>query len=329
MTSGIEPEVLAYTPRGVDPVQHLSDALSKPVLLVCPRCNKSHPWKLPFKEFLDEESLFQNPYAGWHITDDLSVRPDKNELSHVPSDSTFFPMEVVSRIMNCTKPTPCPLGQRYPCTGEPFEWNSQIEIFSVMQRMQEAFSGPGFCLANNRNTGLHIHFGNGERKPPVMTSFGRFGVFAALERLFDSVLTCSRMPLLPYKGHPDCGIYRPNAVYKYDQKAEENRWVGSLSYVFLQLLRLSVNAVTSGTLGDPRVSRTLAIKYLREANPPGMLADISSFDDVRKFMSYHPALNCQKLWNPRYLAVNLTNLYMEGYGPRVVKSKDGKCKKKN
>jgi hypothetical protein len=134
----------------------------------------------------------------------MSVRPDKDEASDVPAGSRFFSMEVVSRVMNFTKSTPCPLGQRYPCTGEPFEWNSQIEIFSVMHRIQEAFSGPGFCLANNKNTGLHIHFGNGEEKPPVRTSLGMFAVFTALERLFDSALNCSRMPLLPHNGHPDC-----------------------------------------------------------------------------------------------------------------------------
>jgi hypothetical protein len=57
MTSGIELEVLAYTPLGVDPVQHLSNALSNPVLLECSRCNKSHPWKLPFISLLEKANL--------------------------------------------------------------------------------------------------------------------------------------------------------------------------------------------------------------------------------------------------------------------------------
>jgi hypothetical protein len=327
MTSGIEIEVLAFTPLGVDPAQHLSNALSKPVLLDCSRCNNGHPWNLPFIDLLDKSNLAQGSYAGWQITDDMSVRPDKDEANHIPAGSIFFSMEIVSRVMNFTKPTPCPLGQRYPCTGEPFEWNSQTEIFSIMQRIQEAFSGPGFCLANNKNTGLHIHYGNGKEKPPVRTSLGMFGVFTALERLFDSALTCSRMPLLPYQGHPDCGIYRPHAVYKYDQNMEENRWIGSLSYVSLQLLRIKHNAVTSGRLGDPQASRAEAIKYLREANAPGMLADISSFDDVGEFMSYHPNPKGIEVRNPRYLAINLTNLYTEDFGSQIAQKKDEKDKK--
>jgi hypothetical protein len=149
-------------------------------------------------------------------------------------------MEVVSRVINFTRPTPCPLGQRCPCTGEPFEWTSKTEIFSIMQRVQEAFSSPGFCVANNKNTGLHIHYGNGNGngRPPAKTALGMFGILAALERLFDSASTCSRMPLLPSKGHPNYGIPRPSAVYKYDQNMEERRFIGSLSYVFLPVVSM-------------------------------------------------------------------------------------------
>jgi hypothetical protein len=313
MTTGTELEVIAYAPQGVDPKRHLSNALSKPVLLVCTKCNRSHPWKLPFIKFLGKES--QGSYAGWQITEDMSVRPDKDELIHIPANSTFFPMEVVSRVIDFTRPTPCPLGQRYPCTGGPFERTSKTEIFSVMQRVQEVFSSPGFCVANDKNTGLHIHYGNGDGRPPARTALGMFGIFAALERLFDSASTCSRMPLLPSKGHPNCGIPRPSAVYKYDQKMEESRFIGSLSCVFLHNLRINHNAITSGRVGDPQAKRVAALKILRKANVPGMLSDITSFDDVGEFMDYHPSTSGLEYRPPRYLAINLTNLGTGGSGP--------------
>jgi hypothetical protein len=323
MTTGIELEVIAYAPEGVNPERHLSNALSEPVLLECTKCNRSHAWKLPFIKLLGKES--QGSYAGWQITEDMSVRPDRDGLIHIPANSTFFRMEVASRAMNFDKPTPCPLGQRYPCTGEPFEWTSKTEILAVMQRVQEAFSSPGFCLANNKKTGLHIHYGNGDGKPPVRISLGMFGIFAALERLFDSASTCSRMPLLPMQGHPNCGIPRPSALYKYDQIMEESYFIGSLSYVFLQILRIKHNAMTSGRMGDPQAQRVAALKTLREANVPGMLTDISSFDDVGEFMEHHPPTKGLELRNPCYLGINLTNLYSEGPGPSE-ECQCGKCK---
>jgi hypothetical protein len=321
MTTGIELEVIAYAPQGVNPKRHLSNALSKPVLLVCMKCNRSHPWKLPFIKLFVKES--QGSYAGWQITEDVSIRPDKDELIHMPANSTVFPMEVVSRIINFIRPTPCPLGQRCPCTGEPFEWTSKTEIFSIMQRVQEASSSSGFCVANNKNTGLHIHYGNGNGRPPARTALGMFGIFAALERLFDSASTCSRMPLLPFKGHPNYGIPRPSAVYKYDQNMEERRFIGSLSYVFLQNLRINHNAIISGRMGDPQARRVAALKILRKANVPGMLTDISSFDDVGEFMDYHPSTSGLEYRPRRYLAINLTNLDTGGFGP----PKGYKCEK--
>ena len=311
MTTGIELEALIYAPRGIDPVRHLSNALCKPVLLNCSKCNKAHPWRLPFNNLRDQRRYIEEKtwYAGWQITDDMSAQPDKDERIHVPKGSEFFHLEVVSRIINFTKPTPCILGQKYPCTGEPFEWDAQTEIFSFMQRMQEAFSGPGFCIANNKNTGLHIHFGNGEEKPPVHTSLGMFGAFAALERLFDSILTCSRIPILPFNGHPDCGLQRRSAVYKYDQSMRENQWIGSLSYVFLQNLRTYVNRMTSGTTDDSQDRRPEITDQLKQANVPDMLRVLSRYNDIKTFVRHYPNLRGDRCRDARYLAVNLTNLY--------------------
>lgn len=311
MTTGLELEALIFAPCGIDPVAHLSKALCKPVLLECSKCNKVHPWRLPFNNLRDRRRFIKEKswYAGWQITSDMSAQPDKDERIHVPEGSKSFCLEIVSRIINFTKPTPCILGQKYPCSGEPFEWDAQTEIFSFMQRVQEAFSSPGFCLANNKNTGLHIHFGNGEEKPPVHTSFGMFGVFAILERLFDSMLTCSRIPLLPFNGHPNCGLHRRSAVHKYDQSMKENSYIGSLSYLFLQNLRSHVNRMTLGYTEDPEDKRTEIIDQLKQANAPGMLRILSRYNDVKTFVCNYPNLRGDKCRHNRYLAINLTNLY--------------------
>lgn len=153
LTSGIEIEVMAYGPRRIDPDFHVADALCKPVLLQCSTCSRSHPWKLPYLGLVDTANFApESSYTFWNTTYDDSAQPDKNELRFVPEGSEFYSLEIVSRVMNFNKPTPCPLGQRYPCTGELFEWDAHTEIFSVKQRIKEAFSGPGFCLANNSHS---------------------------------------------------------------------------------------------------------------------------------------------------------------------------------
>lgn len=81
MTTGIELEALIYAPRGIGPVRHLSNALCKPVLLDCSKCNKAHPWRLPFNNLRDQRRYIEEKtwYAGWQITDDMSAQPDKDE----------------------------------------------------------------------------------------------------------------------------------------------------------------------------------------------------------------------------------------------------------
>ncbi|KAH0382620.1 hypothetical protein KCU92_g6049, partial [Aureobasidium melanogenum] len=308
MTSGIELEVLAYAPSGVDPQRHLSNALRQPILLPCSKCNQTHSWKLPYLGLLDRQNFAEGfSYAGWKTMKDGSVRPDKDELVHVPSGSTFFNMEIVSRVMNFTKPTPCPLNQTYPCTGEPFEWEAQTEIFSVIQRANEAFSGPGYCLAINRNTGYHVHFGDGKNQPPVKTSLGMFGVFTALERQLDQILTCSRIPILRHRGHPDSGVPRPNAVYKYDQKAKQSWYIGSGSRFFLENLRAQVDFIS----GRPDNRRAVA-STLQDANVPGWLDKLSEFNIVKDFMDLYPNCRAGEDLGSRYLAVNLDNLRSSG-----------------
>lgn len=333
MTSGIELEVIAYAPSGVDPQRHLANALLRPVILPCSKCNQPHSWKLPYLGLLDHKIIAQGfSYAGWATMKDGSVRPDKDELIHVPSGSTFFNMEIVSRVMNFTKPTPCPLGQAYPCTGEPFEWEARTEIFSVIQRVNEAFSGPGYCLAINKNTGLHVHFGDGKNQPPVKTSLGMFGVFTALERQFDQILTCSRIPILRYRGHPDPGLHRPNAVYRYDQKAKQSWFVGSGSRLFLENIRrvvdassgkfeptfilknfaVAVDAAVSSEKCKPEDNHRAVTSALQGANIPAWLGKLSKCNTVKGFLDNYPNTSAGDRLETRYLAVNLDNLRSSG-----------------
>ncbi|KAG9858499.1 hypothetical protein KCU98_g469, partial [Aureobasidium melanogenum] len=333
MTSGIELEVIAYAPSGVDPQRHLSNALRQPVLLPCSKCSQTHLWKLPYLGLLDRKNFAEGfSYAGWKTIKDGSVRPDKDELIHVPTGSTFFNMEIVSRVMNFTKPTPCPLGQAYPCTGEPFEWEAQTEIFSIIQRVNEAFSGPGYCLAINKNTGYHVHFGDDKNQPPVKTSLGMFGVFTALERQLDQILTCSRIPILRYRGHPDSGVPRPNAVYKYDQKAKQSRFVGSGSRLFLENIRrvvdassgkfepafilenfgVVVDAAISSEKCKPEDNHRVITSVLQHANVPAWLGKLSKFNKVKDFLDDYPNCRNGEDLGSRYLAVNLDNLRSSG-----------------
>ncbi|KAG9948774.1 hypothetical protein KCU85_g4766, partial [Aureobasidium melanogenum] len=307
MTSGIELEVIAYAPSGVDPQRHLSNALRQPILLPCSKCNQTHCWKLPFLGLLDRKDFPQGySYAGWKMIKDGSVRPDNDELVHVPTGSTFFNMEIVSRVMNFTKPTPCPLDQVYPCTGEPFAWDAKTEIFTVIQRVNEAFSDPGYCLAINKNTGYHVHFGNGKNQPPVKTSLGMFGVFTASERQFDQIFTCSRIPILRYRGHPDPGLQqRPNAVYKYDQKAKQSRFVGSGSRFFLENLHLQVDISSERFRPE---NRRAVISALQDANVPAWLERLSGFNKVKDFLDLYANCSAGQQLPSRYLAVNLDNL---------------------
>ena len=83
--------------------------------------------------------------------------------------------------------------------------------------------------------------------------------------------------------------------------------------------------MTSGRMGDPQAQHVAALKTLRETNVRGMLTDTSSFDDVGEFMEYHPPTKGLEFRNPRYLAINLTNLYTEGSGPSEG-CQCGKCK---
>ncbi|KAG9593699.1 hypothetical protein KCU77_g12910, partial [Aureobasidium melanogenum] len=69
MTSGIELEVIAYAPSGVNPQHHLSNALRQPVLLPCSKCSQTHLWKLPYLGLLDRNLLKFTPGMNFTVLD--------------------------------------------------------------------------------------------------------------------------------------------------------------------------------------------------------------------------------------------------------------------
>ncbi|KAI5198611.1 hypothetical protein E4T39_06649 [Aureobasidium subglaciale] len=303
MTTGIELEFLAYTPKNVKPKAHLLKALRAPVTLKCSKCAASHSWILPVTGKLDHQA-FVTPFSLWTLVNDVSVEAcRKTEKPYVPKDSEYYNMELKSRIINFAKLTPCPLGQTYPCTGEPFLWDANTEISAFVQRIHEAFSGPGYCIATNMLTGLHVHLGNYKDVMAVKSSLGMFGAFTALERLFDGVLPVSRIGMENVTG-PLPGIDRTHVVHEYDDVHSD--WVGSCSRVFLEMLRRDIKSAIEK---DPESARSTIIDQLKSCNVPAWLTYISTFDKVKLFRDTWPLHASSGAWFPqRAIAVNLLNL---------------------
>ncbi|KAK6005871.1 hypothetical protein QM012_007513 [Aureobasidium pullulans] len=298
MTFGIEFEFLCYTPRNKGPRSHLSQALKKPVVLPCTRCGQNHSWMLPTEGVLD---YFVAPFTTWTLHRDTTVKPSDDEKAHVPEGSVFYNMELVSRTLNFSKSTPDPIGQRYPCNGELFEWDSYTEISTFMGRVHEAFSDDGFCCSNNKSTGLHIHFGNGKYQPPIKSSLGMFGVFAALERQFDQISPASRIPALSFDG-PTPGI--PGSVPEYKRQVSD--WVGAGSRAFLESMRL---AIKTAIKDDPELNRSTITEELQNCNVPAWLDTILKFEQVETFFSAWPKDDSTgEVLGRRSMAINLQNL---------------------
>jgi hypothetical protein len=303
MTFGIELEMLALAPRKVNPSKYLLKALRQPILLPCSRCKRDHPWQLPV-EATPNSKGFVSPFSTWTVHRDPTVYPDDDEEIFVPESSGCYSLELVSRVLNFCKHMPDPLGQTYPCTGEPFMWDPQIEIRASIQRIHEAFSRPGYCVTNNRTTGLHIHFSNGEDRPPVSTSLGMFAVFACLERHFDRISPASRICVMP-SNDLALGLINPHPVYKY-RRGKQSDWIGPGSRAFLECIRSSVKMAIEN---DPELNRASIAAILQEYTPKAWFDIMLGCEKVEDFLNAWPKTDsagngiC-----PRTMAVNLQNL---------------------
>ncbi|KAH0339544.1 hypothetical protein KCU81_g7136, partial [Aureobasidium melanogenum] len=281
MTFGIEFEFLCYTPHGVSPRSHLSQALREPVDLLCSRCAQNHSWKLPVEGTLDG---FVAPFSTWTLHRDNTVKASDDETVHVPKGSDFYSMELVSRVMNFSNPTTDPIGQTYPCTGELLEWDSQTEISTFIQKVQEAFSGTGYRASTNKSTWLHIHFGNGKHQPSVQTAL------------------VSRISSLPFEG-PTPGLRGMAPEYKYGQV---NEWVGAGSRAFLEMMRWRVKRAIKD---DAETTRFTITEQLQGCSPPFWLDSISVPDEVETFLDNWPLDDSVgEPLSRRSMAVNLNNL---------------------
>ncbi|KAG9858590.1 hypothetical protein KCU98_g574, partial [Aureobasidium melanogenum] len=300
MSFGIEFEFLCYTPRDVSPKSHLSKVLKQPVVLPCTRCTQSLTWTLPVEGTLNG---FVHPFSTWTMHRDGIVKASADEKFHVPEGSNFYSMELVSRVMNFSKSTPDPIGQKYPCNGDLLEWDSQTEISTFLQKVHEAFSGTGYSSSTNKSTRLHIHFGNGKHQPSIKTSLGMFGVFAALERQFDQISPISRISGMPFKGATP-GVRGLIPEYTY---GKVNEWVRAGSRAFLETMRSNVKTAMED---NPETNRSTITKELQACSPPFWLSTISKFDEeVETFVNTWPLYDStgDELCR-RSMAVNLQNL---------------------
>ncbi|KAK6001988.1 hypothetical protein QM012_002478 [Aureobasidium pullulans] len=202
ITFGTELEFIAIVPRKTAMRygsaegyvrSHLSNAQVK---LACnkPGCKEGeHSYYLPIH---DDE--WKDTNDKWILTRDQSVGLpfDKLGTKLVRQDldrQEYGGLELISRVQKFEGSSPCPTGQVYPCTGEPFEWSWRDELRYFLEALHEAFSEPGFCLLVNETTGLHVHLGHRENGLPLNVVQGLLGTMTALERCFDELLPTNRI----------------------------------------------------------------------------------------------------------------------------------------
>lgn len=230
LTFGVELECIGFTPSSSpkSATQLCSEILQQKVLLPCKhKCERGvHEWYLPVREeVVAEKSISTSSFSAWEIQRDTSIRLNDQEQEAVDRtaynngaaysepDSEFEDIELVSRVLSFDQPTPCPRGQVYPCTKEPFEWQWREEIISILEALQKGFSKPGYRIMVNGSTGLHVHLGHGPQGFRLDTVKGIAGGFVALERCLDSIMPVNRI-----LGHMDSKLLY--GVYSDDLSTE-------------------------------------------------------------------------------------------------------------
>lgn len=230
LTFGVELECIGFTPSSSSKsaTQLCSEILQQKVLLPCKhKCERGvHEWYLPVREeVVAEKSISTSSFSAWEIQRDTSIRLNDQEQEAVDRtaynngaaysepDSEFEDIELVSRVLSFDQPTPCPRGQVYPCTKEPFEWQWREEIIAILEALQKGFSKPGYRIMVNGSTGLHVHLGHGPQGFRLDTVEGIVGGFVALERCLDSIMPVNRI-----LGHMDSKLLY--GVYSDDLSTE-------------------------------------------------------------------------------------------------------------
>ncbi|KAH0024168.1 alpha/beta-hydrolase, partial [Aureobasidium melanogenum] len=200
-TFGIECEFMGLTPKNIsqDATEYACQMLQRKVTLKCKnKCEQvSHQWYLPVRDTVAQgKATTGSTFSAWEVQTDVSISLDDDEYQtymSVADRTNVTQVELVSRILNLDGPTPCPRGQVYPCTGEPFAWEWRDELSMMFDALRAGFNRPGYRMLVNKSTGIHVHLGNGSFGFPVDTVKGILGGFVAFERCFDSIMPVSRI----------------------------------------------------------------------------------------------------------------------------------------
>ncbi|KAH0388116.1 hypothetical protein KCU92_g968, partial [Aureobasidium melanogenum] len=233
-TFGVELEFVVLVPDGYQYTGHhaVFEMLRERVTLPCPfNCEQGqHDLELPVDKYPPSfwaHHDSDNSYNTWVVTRDCSVRLTDDERNLYPDDSVFSDVEMPSRILDFFNPSPCPHGQVWPCNGQPLMWNWRDEIAAIINTLKQKCIKPGFRVFTNETCGLHVHIGRDRFNFNLPTTKNIMGIFTALERCYDNLLTVDRiagyedddriaLPALNL-ANPYSSIipWRPSAGWKY------------------------------------------------------------------------------------------------------------------
>ncbi|KAK6005219.1 hypothetical protein QM012_007998 [Aureobasidium pullulans] len=199
-TFGVELEFLVLVPGRYPYTAHQAvfEALSEKVTLLCPfMCEQGeHDFRLP----IDDESPSywnlhesDNNYKTWIITRDCSVKLTNDEKRLWPDDSVVSDVEIPSRILDFSNPSPCPHAQVWPCNGQPLMWDWRDEVTAIINTLKQRLNKPGFRIFTNETCGMHVHIGRDKSGFDLDTAKNLMGIFTGFERCFDTLLTVDRI----------------------------------------------------------------------------------------------------------------------------------------
>lgn len=199
-TFGVELEFLVLVPGEYPYTAHhaVFEALNEKTTLPCPfHCAQGqHDFKLPIDNeppsFWNHHEA-DNEYNTWIVTRDCSVKLTNEEKKLYPDDAVVSDVEIPSRILNFSKPSPCPHGQVWSCNGQPLMWDWRDEITAIISTLKQRLNKPGFRVFTNETCGMHVHLGRDKSGINLDTAKNIMGIFTTLERCFDALLTVDRI----------------------------------------------------------------------------------------------------------------------------------------
>ncbi|KEQ82406.1 hypothetical protein M438DRAFT_249755, partial [Aureobasidium pullulans EXF-150] len=314
-TFGVELECIGFTPSSSpkSATQLCSEILQQKVLLPCKyKCERGvHEWHLPVREeVVAEKSISTSSFLAWEIQRDTSIRLNDQEQEAVDRtaynngaaysepDSEFEDIELVSRVLSFDQPTPCPRGQVYPCTKEPFEWQWREEIIAILEALQKGFSKPGYRIIVNGSTGLHVHLGHGPQGFRLDTVKGIVGGFVAFERCLDSIMPVNRI-----LGHMDSkllygNVITPDWLDATQGTAAKGSWLDAPQKVFVHEWDGTIPTCPVDPAKASQNIKNLLLSY----NIPAwlqMIKDMETLQEIKALGDLHrSSVNLENLHEP-------------------------------